>query len=90
MIFYQSKHKLIEDREKCVNLLVALGFIINKEKFSMIPTQKITYKRMVGRRLVFIKVDVIVTTDASIKSFGPVLGPNFFKRDGMQIRKKCI
>ena len=34
---------LFQDREKCLNLLTSLGFIINKEKSNLFPKQKITY-----------------------------------------------
>ena len=39
----QLKRLLLQDREKCLNLLVALGFIINKEKSELIPKQEIVY-----------------------------------------------
>ena len=39
----QLKRLLVQDREKCLNLLVALGFIINKEKSELIPKQEIVY-----------------------------------------------
>ena len=39
----QPKRLLVQDREKCLNLLVALGFIINKEKSELIPKQEIVY-----------------------------------------------
>ena len=34
---------LMEDREKTLNLLINLGFIVNLEKSNLIPTQTITY-----------------------------------------------
>ena len=39
----QSKIRLIQDQQKCINLLVSLGFIINKEKSSLVPCQNVTY-----------------------------------------------
>ena len=40
----QNKQMLIEDREKTLNLLINLGFIVNlEEKSNSIPTQTITY-----------------------------------------------
>jgi hypothetical protein len=40
----QNKQMLIEDREKTLNLLINLGFIVNlEEKSNSIPTQIITY-----------------------------------------------
>ena len=43
MIVNQNKKQLIQDREKCLNLIVSLGFIVNKEKSSLIPDQVVTY-----------------------------------------------
>ena len=43
LILNQIKHLLFQDREKCLNLLTSLGFIINKEKSNLFPKQKITY-----------------------------------------------
>ena len=42
LIVNQIKHLLFQDREKCLNLLTSLGFIINKEKSNLFPKQKIT------------------------------------------------
>ena len=39
----RSKERLLQDREKCLNSLVSLVFIINKEKFCIDPKQKIEY-----------------------------------------------
>ena len=39
----QNKQMLMEDREKTLNLLINLGFIVNLEKSNLIPTQTITY-----------------------------------------------
>ena len=39
----QNKQMLIEDREKTLNLLINLSFIVNLEKSNLIPTQTITY-----------------------------------------------
>ena len=39
----QIRRQLLQDREKCLNLLISLGFIINKEKSELIPKQQITY-----------------------------------------------
>jgi hypothetical protein len=39
----QNKQMLIEDREKTLNLLINLGFIVNLEKSNLIQTQTITY-----------------------------------------------
>ncbi|VDI40432.1 Hypothetical predicted protein [Mytilus galloprovincialis] len=39
----QTKKMLISDREKTLNLLTNLGFVVNLEKSSLIPTQSITY-----------------------------------------------
>jgi hypothetical protein len=38
----QNKQMLMEDREKTLNLLINLGFIVNLEKSNLIPTQTIT------------------------------------------------
>jgi hypothetical protein len=43
LVVNQNKQHLILDREKCLNLLVSLGFIINNQKSSLVPSQKITY-----------------------------------------------
>ncbi|VDI09965.1 Hypothetical predicted protein [Mytilus galloprovincialis] len=43
MIINQDKIQLLKDREKCLNLIVSLGFIINREKSSLIPSQSVTY-----------------------------------------------
>ena len=37
------KRLLFQDREKCPNLLVALGFKLNKEKSELIPKQDFVY-----------------------------------------------
>ena len=34
---------LVQDRQKCLNLLTSLGFIVNAEKSCLVLTQKITY-----------------------------------------------
>ena len=39
----QNKGKLVADREKAINLLIKLGFIINVEKSNLNPTQSIIY-----------------------------------------------
>ncbi|CAC5396319.1 unnamed protein product [Mytilus coruscus] len=39
----QAKQMLISDREKTLNLLTNLGFVVNLEKSSLISTQSITY-----------------------------------------------
>ena len=39
----QIRRQLLQDREKCLNRLISLGFIINKEKSELIPKQQITY-----------------------------------------------
>ena len=38
-----TKQMLLQDRGKLINLLLDLGFIINKKKSHLEPTQKITY-----------------------------------------------
>jgi hypothetical protein len=43
LVVNQNKQHLILDREKCLNLLVSLGFIINNQKSCLVPSQKITY-----------------------------------------------
>ena len=43
LIVNQDKNQLLQDRQKCLNLIVSLGFIINKEKSNLIPSQEITY-----------------------------------------------
>ena len=43
LILNQSKEKLKQDRETCINLLVSLGFIINVEKSALTPSQTIVY-----------------------------------------------
>ena len=39
----QVRRFLVQDRERCLNLLTSLGFIVNKEKSCLILTQIITY-----------------------------------------------
>ena len=39
----QMKNMLLKNREVILNLLIRLGFIINKQKSNLIPTQDITY-----------------------------------------------
>ena len=39
----QLKNQLFQDREKCLNLLTSLGFMINSQKSNLIPTQNLTY-----------------------------------------------
>jgi ribonuclease HI len=43
MSLNQVKQKLIQDRDKCLNLLISLGFIVNNEKSSLAPQQSIVY-----------------------------------------------
>ena len=43
LILNQSKEKLKQYRETCINLLVSLGFIINVEKSALTPSQTIVY-----------------------------------------------
>jgi hypothetical protein len=43
VVVNQNKQMLMEDREKTLNLLINLGFIVNLEKSNLIPTQTITY-----------------------------------------------
>ncbi|CAC5377945.1 unnamed protein product [Mytilus coruscus] len=43
IIVNQDQNQLILDREKCLNLIVSLGFIVNKEKSNLIPSQSVTY-----------------------------------------------
>ena len=43
MILNQSREKLAVDRKTTINLLVALGFIINAEKSSLTPSKTIVY-----------------------------------------------
>lgn len=39
----QLRKMLVQDRDTCLCLLVALGFIVNLEKSNLVPTQSITY-----------------------------------------------
>lgn len=43
LVVNQCKENLIQDREICLNLLVSLGFIINKKKSCLDPCQSIVY-----------------------------------------------
>lgn len=43
LVLNQIKALLLQDREKCLSLLSSLGFIVNTEKSTLRPTQKITY-----------------------------------------------
>ena len=43
LIVNQEKKQLILDRKRCLDLLVSLGFMINKEKSTLIPSQTVTY-----------------------------------------------
>ena len=42
LIFGKSKRLLLLDKEKSLNLLVKLGFTVNLEKSSLIPSQSVT------------------------------------------------
>jgi hypothetical protein len=39
----QSKHYLIQNRTTMLNLLFELGFIVNKKKSNLVPSQSVTY-----------------------------------------------
>ncbi|CAC5402811.1 unnamed protein product [Mytilus coruscus] len=43
LIVNQDQQQLVQDRLKCLNLLVSLGFMINTDKSSLVPSQVITY-----------------------------------------------
>ena len=43
LITSYNRHQVLSDREKTLNLLVQLGFIVNIKKSTLEPTQKITY-----------------------------------------------
>ncbi|CAC5356039.1 unnamed protein product [Mytilus coruscus] len=43
LIINQQKAHLCLDRAECLNLLVSLGFIVNKEKSKLVPSQKLIY-----------------------------------------------
>ncbi|KAK3097899.1 hypothetical protein FSP39_014269 [Pinctada imbricata] len=43
LILNQSKQNLILDRNRCIDLLVSLGFIINLEKSALSPSQTVVY-----------------------------------------------
>jgi hypothetical protein len=43
LIVNQNKRQLLSDRENCLNLLKSLGFLVNKEKSTLIPTQTLVY-----------------------------------------------
>jgi hypothetical protein len=43
LIVNQNKRQLLSDRENCLNLLKSLGFLVNKEKSTLIPTQTLIY-----------------------------------------------
>ncbi|CAC5376712.1 unnamed protein product [Mytilus coruscus] len=43
LLVNMQKYSLVLDREKTLNLLTRLGFIVNLEKSSLIPAQSITY-----------------------------------------------
>ena len=43
LIVNQNQQQLVQDRLKCLNLLVSLGFMINIDKSSLVPSQVITY-----------------------------------------------
>ena len=43
LITSYNRHQVLSDREKTLNLLVQLGFIVNINKSTLEPTQKITY-----------------------------------------------
>ena len=64
LIVNQSKEGLLQDREKCLNLLVSLGFIINKEKSCLDPKQKIVY---LGALFLFKQKIVLPSQDRLIK-----------------------
>jgi hypothetical protein len=43
LIVNQNKRLLLSDRRNCLNLLKSLGFLVNKEKSTLIPTQTLVY-----------------------------------------------
>jgi hypothetical protein len=43
LIVNQNKRQLLSDCENCLNLLKSLGFLVNKEKSTLIPTQYLVY-----------------------------------------------
>jgi hypothetical protein len=43
LIVNQNKRQLLSDRGNCLNLLKSLGFLVNKEKSTLIPTQTLVY-----------------------------------------------
>ena len=43
LVVNKIKHQLIQDREKVLNLLTHLGFIINVKKSQLVPCQEIVY-----------------------------------------------
>lgn len=43
LVVNQSKNQLYQDRKKCLDLLNSLGFLINREKSSLVPTQNLIY-----------------------------------------------
>ena len=55
---------LLQDREKILNLLSQLGFLINVEKSELTPTQDITY---IGGRFLLAKGIVLPTVDRIVK-----------------------
>jgi hypothetical protein len=43
LIVNQNKRQLLSDRGNCLNLMKSLGFLVNKEKSTLIPTQTLVY-----------------------------------------------
>ncbi|CAC5410887.1 unnamed protein product [Mytilus coruscus] len=43
LVVNQSKTQLYQDRKKSLDLLISLGFLIIREKSSLLPTQKLVY-----------------------------------------------
>ncbi|MCG7876485.1 MAG: reverse transcriptase domain-containing protein [Candidatus Thiodiazotropha endolucinida] len=43
LVVNQIRRLLLQDRERCLNLLTSLGFIVNREKSDLVPKQEIVY-----------------------------------------------
>ena len=54
---------LFQDRERCLNFLTSLGFLVNKEKSELVPKQDIVY---IGGAFHF-KLGIVTPTPERIK-----------------------